>query len=57
MSTTSRPLALVTGASSGTGYELASQFAGRGFDLASRVVPDVKAAQHRTMAEPSSANK
>ena len=34
MSTTShRPLALVTGASSGIGYELARQFADNGFDL------------------------
>jgi len=32
-SPTSRPLALVTGASSGIGYELARQFASNGFDL------------------------
>jgi short-subunit dehydrogenase len=33
MSTSSRPLALVTGASTGIGLELAKQFAGNGFDL------------------------
>ena len=33
MSTSSRPLALVTGASSGIGRELAKQFAAHGFDL------------------------
>jgi short-subunit dehydrogenase len=32
-STTDRPLAVVTGASAGIGYELAKQFAHRGFDL------------------------
>jgi len=31
--TTARPLAVVTGASSGIGYELARQFAGHGYDL------------------------
>jgi short-subunit dehydrogenase len=31
--TTGRPLAVVTGASSGIGYELARQFAEHGFDL------------------------
>jgi short-subunit dehydrogenase len=33
MNTTSRPFAVVTGASSGIGYELARQFAEHGFDL------------------------
>src|SRR3954452_506828 len=32
-SAAARPLAVVTGASSGIGYELAKQFAGNGFDL------------------------
>ncbi|MHC5674428.1 SDR family NAD(P)-dependent oxidoreductase [Nostoc sp.] len=31
--TLTRPLAVVTGASSGIGYELAKQFAQNGFDL------------------------
>jgi uncharacterized protein len=31
--TTNRPFAVVTGASSGIGYELAAQFAQNGFDL------------------------
>ncbi|MET8360898.1 SDR family NAD(P)-dependent oxidoreductase [Micromonospora sp. NPDC005171] len=31
--TSDRPLALVTGASSGIGYELAAQFVEHGFDL------------------------
>jgi uncharacterized protein len=34
MSATSRPLAMVTGGSSGIGYELAAQLASRGYDLA-----------------------
>ncbi len=33
MSTSSKPLAVVTGASSGIGFELAKQFAQNGFDL------------------------
>jgi short-subunit dehydrogenase len=33
MTTSNKPLALVTGASSGIGLELARQFAQRGFDL------------------------
>ena len=33
MDTSERPLAVVTGASSGIGFELARQFAGNGFDL------------------------
>ena len=33
MTTKERPLALVTGASSGIGYELARQFAQHGFDV------------------------
>ncbi|MEU9739306.1 hypothetical protein AB0E12_08955 [Micromonospora chersina] len=42
--TTGRPLAVVTGASSGIGYELAAQFS-----------PDrLKAEQHRKLAEPGS---
>lgn len=32
-SSSTRPLAVVTGASSGIGYELAKQFAQNGFDL------------------------
>ncbi len=31
--TDTKPLAVVTGASSGIGFELAKQFAGNGFDL------------------------
>ena len=33
MTTTNRPVAVVTGASSGIGYELARQFAEHGYDL------------------------
>lgn len=33
MNSSTRPLAVVTGASSGIGYELAKQFAQNGFDL------------------------
>ena len=37
-----RPLAVVTGASSGIGYELAKQFADNGFDLVTEAVAKVE---------------
>jgi NAD(P)-dependent dehydrogenase (short-subunit alcohol dehydrogenase family) len=53
----SRRLAVVTGASSGIGFELAKVFAGAFKNkvqvAAGRVVPDsLKAEKHRDMAEP-----
>jgi uncharacterized protein len=48
---TARPLAVVTGASSGIGLELARQFATNGFDL----VVTAEDAELSTMAEPGSA--
>ena len=51
MTTPAKPLAVVTGASSGIGYELARQ-------VASKVAPDTaKAAMHRRMSEPGSASE
>ncbi len=44
MATAHRPLAVVTGASSGIGYELARQCAGHGFDL---IIAADEAAIHR----------
>ena len=45
----SRPLAVVTGASSGIGYELAKQFASNGFDLIVCAEDDAIAAAGRDM--------
>ena len=45
--TSNKPLAVVTGASSGIGYELAKQFATNGFDL-------IVAAEDEAVATPSS---
>lgn len=55
-SATGRPLAVVTGASSGIGYELAAgSFVNKLQTAAGKIVPDrLKAEQHRTMAEPGS---
>jgi NAD(P)-dependent dehydrogenase (short-subunit alcohol dehydrogenase family) len=56
-----RPLAIVTGASSGIGYELALLTAREGFDLIvaadmAGVTPkEVLAEQHRKMAQPGTA--
>ena len=54
---TGRPLAVVTGASSGIGYEPAVQFVEHGYDVvgAGKIIPDrLKAEQHRRTAEPGS---
>ncbi|MFE9955394.1 hypothetical protein [Micromonospora sp. NPDC005299] len=64
--TSDRPLAVVTGASSGIGYELAAlmkgehkvsagSFVNKLQTAAGKIVPDrLKAEQHRRMAEPGS---
>ena len=62
-----KPLAIVTGASSGIGYELAKLCAQEGFDLivaadesaivASITPAGVLAKQHRSMAEPGTAKE
>jgi len=49
-----RPFAIVTGASSGIGYELAAICAQEGFDL---LVAADRPEQHRRMAEPGSGTK
>lgn len=48
---TTRPLALVTGGSSGIGYELAAQLAGRGYDVAISGQSDRVHASATTLAE------
>jgi len=50
-----RPFAVVTGASSGIGYELAGIFGENGFDL--HISNSRKAEMHRQMAEPGSAEE
>ncbi len=47
---TGRPLALVTGASSGIGFELARQFVGHGFDVVITAEDDELAAAEATLA-------
>jgi NAD(P)-dependent dehydrogenase (short-subunit alcohol dehydrogenase family) len=50
--TDSRPLAVVTGASSGIGRELARQFATNGFDVVVAAEDDELAATHARMTKP-----
>lgn len=59
MSSDTRPLAIVTGASSGIGCELAKLCAENGYDLIfAAVTPSgVVAEEHRKMAEPGSGEK
>jgi NAD(P)-dependent dehydrogenase (short-subunit alcohol dehydrogenase family) len=62
MEDTNRPLALVTGASSGIGYKLARQFVEHGFDTVvaviegtSKIIPETaRAEMHRRLSEPGS---
>ncbi|MEU6827682.1 SDR family NAD(P)-dependent oxidoreductase [Nocardia beijingensis] len=55
---TDAPLALVTGASSGIGFELARQFIAHGYDvvIAAEMLPDAvkaKAKANRIISEPA----